>query len=255
VPSEGVWARTTIEVICGEVCDPSGAFAKAFIANPCSPLAGDGRITSGRFWVLADDSSKEEEKDLLNSESASRERYICNSILTNESSCSDKKSKREEKKRLQRWATKELAVSPESPTSSPPSLKDTRSSSWTIAASKNLVLSPSSFLLNEFHAADWITIVWRDWKFQFLRSPVRLLRSSSSSNRQGSGNGFLEKRNGQSIRIDDREKSGHKAQRISMANGQLSPIHKERVNFRPNFFCQRYKAQKKTTIKNFRVIH
>jgi hypothetical protein len=145
-PGEGVRARTTTEAVCGEARDPGQASAEAFVANTCSPIVGNGKFTSGRFWVLAEDSSDEEEKDLLNPESSTRERYVSNSILTNESSCSIRQARREHKRRMQRWAAKELAVSPSAHKVKPSSEKNSRPS----PEKKLPVLLPSTFILEGF---------------------------------------------------------------------------------------------------------
>jgi hypothetical protein len=125
--------------------------------SPCSH--GGAAPLGGRFWVLADARSDEEEEDSLIADRSKARRYVSNSDVSNCSPSSARRLRRDRKRRMQRWAAKELAVSP--------SVARSRSSPEKMRQSpgkKLPVLEPSTFLLEEFNANEWIAVFRRERK-------------------------------------------------------------------------------------------
>jgi hypothetical protein len=114
----------------------------------------------GRFWALADESSDGEDQEALISDLAGTDKYILNSNSSNDGSSSSRKSRRENKRNLQCWAARELAISPSRSKDVFTSDRAGRSDS----GKKLPMLLPSTFVLEDFNVKEWIMITRRERK-------------------------------------------------------------------------------------------
>jgi hypothetical protein len=146
-------------LVASESMAPWVLSPEASVENP--QAAGPPRNQcGGRFWVLAEASSDEEEDhDSPCSDPRRLLRYVSNSNSSNSHLSSAKHLKRDRKRLSQRrWAAKELAVSPSSVRDLPlPSVKADRYS----RRRKLPALEPTMFTLDEFDANEWITVYHR----------------------------------------------------------------------------------------------
>jgi hypothetical protein len=143
---------------CDAPGDVPGDAAGIRAGSPCSQ--GGAAPLGGRFWVLADARSNEEEEDSPISDQSKALRYVSNSDLSDCAPLSARRLRRDHKRRMLRWAAKELAVSPSAARSPSSPEKMMRQS----PRKKFPVLVPSTFLLEEFNANEWITVFCREWK-------------------------------------------------------------------------------------------
>jgi hypothetical protein len=135
--------------------------------SPCSQ--GRAAPLGGRFWVLAGDRSDEDEEDSPISDQSKALRYVSNLALSDCASSSDRRMRRDRKRRMQRWAAKELAVSPSAVRSPSSPEKMERQS----PGKKFPVLEPTTILLEEFNTNEWITVFRRNQKNLARSSPRR----------------------------------------------------------------------------------
>jgi hypothetical protein len=138
--------------------DVPGNAAGIRAGSPCSPVGATP--LGGRFWVLADVRSDEEEENSPITDQSWARRYVSNSDLSDCVPSSARRLRRDRKRRMQRWAAKELAVSP-SAVRSPSSPEEMIRQS---PGKKLPVLEPSTFILEEFNASEWITVFRRERK-------------------------------------------------------------------------------------------
>jgi hypothetical protein len=138
--------------------DVPGNAAGIRAGSPCSPVGATP--LGGHFWVLADVRSDEEEENSPISDQSWARRYVSNSYLSDCVSSSARRLRRDCKRRMQRWAAKELAISP-SAVRSPSSPEERMRQS---PGKKLPVLEPSTFILEEFNASEWITVFRRERK-------------------------------------------------------------------------------------------
>jgi hypothetical protein len=136
---------------------PGDAAAGIRAGSPCSQ--GGAAPLGGHFWVLADARSDEEEEDSPIADQSKALMYVSNSDLSDCAPSSARRLRRD-RKRMQRWAAKELAISPSVARSPSSPEKMMRHS----PGKKLPVLEPSTFLLEEFNANEWITVFHRERK-------------------------------------------------------------------------------------------
>jgi hypothetical protein len=120
-----------------------------------APSAGDQQPLLGKFWGVLSDSSDEEDTGSPEERLSDRSlRYVCQTPISDERrDLIPRKTKREEKRKMQRWAALELALSPSFQVTSPVS------SSPSVRPFKLPVLPPSTFSLEKvFREAEWTLV-------------------------------------------------------------------------------------------------
>jgi hypothetical protein len=138
--------------------DPVGgdAMGEAGVAA-VPPGNRTGTSCGGRFWILGEDTSDDEDQGSPCSDPTRALRYVSNLVSSNGISSSARRLKRDHKRLMQRrWAAMKLAVSPSSRCDLPPS---PGMIGHNLQRRKTLVLEPSTFLLESFNANEWITVL------------------------------------------------------------------------------------------------
>jgi hypothetical protein len=119
----------------------------------------------GRFWALSGDSSDEEE--VVSPVAESSERYGC--IANNLSFNSTRQSRREEKRKMRRWAAKELAFSPTPRVKGFGALPSRATPGRSSPELKVPALDPSTFFLDKFDPKEWITVTRNSFRFTVFK--------------------------------------------------------------------------------------